>query len=66
MPNERYRLHSDKSTPSSAEGKKLNTCQKTGGHQHGTTPAGQILGGRDPCNPCGVDAYGHNAIAGSM
>jgi len=28
-----------------------------GGRQHRTTPAGQILGGRDPCNPCGVDAY---------
>jgi len=28
-----------------------------GGRQHNTTPAGQILGGRDPCNPCGVDAY---------
>jgi len=28
-----------------------------GGHQHRTTPAGQILGGRDSCNPCGVDAY---------
>jgi len=26
--------------------------------QYRTTPAGQILGGRDPCNPCGVDAYG--------
>jgi len=29
-----------------------------GGRHHRTTPAGQILGGRDPCNPCGVDAYG--------
>jgi len=28
-----------------------------GGRQHRTTPAGQILGGRDPCNPCGVDAH---------
>ena len=28
-----------------------------GGRQHRTTPAGQMLGGRDPCNPCGVDAY---------
>jgi len=26
--------------------------------QHRTTHAGQILGGRDPCNPCGVHAYG--------
>jgi len=30
-----------------------------GGRQHRTTPAGQILRGRDPCNPCGVDAYGY-------
>ena len=29
-----------------------------GGYQHRTTRVGQILGGRDPCNPCGVDAYG--------
>jgi len=29
----------------------------SGGRQHRTTPAGQILGGRDPCNPCGVEAY---------
>jgi len=28
-----------------------------GGRQHRTTPAGQILGGRDPCNPCGVGAH---------
>ena len=27
-----------------------------GGRQHRTTPACQILRGRDPCNPCGVDA----------
>ena len=38
---------------------KINTCQNIGGRQHRTTPAGQIglLGGRDPCNPCGVHAY---------
>ena len=29
-----------------------------GGRQHRTTPTGQILGGRDSCTPCGVDAYG--------
>ena len=28
-----------------------------GGRQHRTTPAGQILGRHDLCNPCGVDAY---------
>ena len=33
-----------------------------GGGQHRTTPAGQILGGRDPCDPCGVDAYGCAAV----
>jgi len=33
-----------------------------GGRQHRTTPAGQILGGRDPCNPCGVDAYASEVI----
>jgi len=27
------------------------------GRRHRTTPACQILGGHDPCNPCGVDAY---------
>ena len=41
------------------KGKKYNTCQNIG-RQHRTTPVGQILGGRDPCNPCGVDAYGLN------
>ena len=29
-----------------------------GGRQHRTTPAASNIGGRDPCNPCGVDAYG--------
>jgi len=30
-----------------------------GGVQHTDRhPAGQILGGPDPCNPYGVDAYG--------
>jgi len=37
-----------------------------GGRQHRTTPAGQIFfwgeGGRDPCNPCGVDAYGKSFV----
>jgi len=33
---------------------------KMGGRQHRTTPACQILGGRDLCNPCGVDAYATN------
>ena len=28
------------------------------GRQHRMTPACQILEGRDPCNPCGFDAYG--------
>jgi len=30
-----------------------------GGRQHRITHAGQILGGRDPCNPCGVDTYSY-------
>jgi len=34
-----------------------------GGRQHRTTPAGQILGCRDPCNPCGVDAYGEGQLS---
>ena len=33
-----------------------------GGRQHRTTPAGQLLGGRDPFNPCGVDAYANEVI----
>jgi len=33
-----------------------------GGRQHRTTPAGRILRGRDPCNPCGVDAYGSHVM----
>ena len=38
--------------------KKIKTLVKIlGGRQHRTTPAGQIFGGRDPCNPCGVHAY---------
>ena len=32
-------------------------CPNWNALQHRTTPAGQILWGRDPCNPCGVDAY---------
>ena len=40
---------------SSAGGKKIKHLSKYwGGRQHRTTPAGQILGGREPC---GVDAY---------
>jgi len=31
------------------------------GPAHWWTPAGQILGGPDPCDPYGVDAY---AVAG--
>jgi len=58
MPNERYRLQTGKSTPSSAEGKKLNTCQKTGGHQHGTTPAGQILGDATHATPAALTPMG--------
>ena len=41
------------------KGKNKTLVKILGGRQHRTTPAGQILGeGRDPCNPCGVDAYG--------
>jgi len=36
---------------------KIKHVKILGGRQHRTTPAGQILGGRDPCNPCVVDAY---------
>ena len=41
------------------KGKNKTLVKISGGRQHRTTPAGQILGegGRDPCNPCGVDAY---------
>ena len=39
------------------EGKNKTPVKILGGRQHRTTPAGQILGGRDPCNPCVVDAY---------
>ena len=46
---------------SSAEGKKLTPCQNIGG-QHRTTPAGQILGSRDPCNRCGVATVSHTAV----
>jgi len=35
-------------------GKNKTLVKILGGRQHRTTPAGQILGGRDPC---GVDAY---------
>ena len=35
---------------SSAEGKNKTLVKILGGRQHRTTPAGQILGGRDPCN----------------
>ena len=37
--------------------KNKNTCQNIGGHQHRTTHADQILGGRDHCNSCSTDAY---------
>jgi len=37
-----------------------------GGRQHRTTLAGQILEGRDPCNPCGVDAYGQARFDASV
>ena len=39
------------------KGKNKTLVKILGGRQHRTAPAGQILGGRDPCNPCGVDAY---------
>jgi len=40
---------------SSAEGKNKTLVKILGGHQHRTTPAGQILGGgRDPCNPAAL------------
>ena len=35
---------------SSAEGKNKTLVKILGGRQHRTTPVGQILGGRDPCN----------------
>ena len=39
------------------KGKNKTLVKILGGRQHRTTPAGQILGGRDPSNPCSVDAY---------
>jgi len=43
------------------KGKNKTLVKVLEGRQHRTTPAGQILGGgRDPCNLCGVDAYGFN------
>jgi len=36
------------------KGKNKTLVKILGGRQHRTTPAGQILGGRDPC---AVDAY---------
>jgi len=39
------------------EGKNKTLVKILVGRLHRTTPAGQILGGRDPCDPCGVDAY---------
>ena len=44
------------------KGKNKILVKILGGRQHRTTPAGQILGGRDPCNPCGVDAYAFYAF----
>jgi len=44
------------------KGKNKALVKILGGRQHRTTPAGQILGGRDPCNPCGVDAYVLEAV----
>jgi len=43
------------------KGKKSNTCQNIGGSSTQDDPADQILGGRDSCNPCNVDAYGRSA-----
>jgi len=40
---------------SSAEGKNETLVKILGGRQHRTTPASQILGGRDPC---GLWVYG--------
>jgi len=37
-----------------AEGEIEHLSKYWGGRQHRTTPAGQILGGRDPYNPCGA------------
>jgi len=50
VPNERYRLANPFKVPLKGKNKTLVKIL-------GSTPAGQILGGRDPCNPCGVDAY---------
>ena len=36
------------------------------GRQHRTTHAGQILGGRDPCNPCCVDEYEDGCHSGAL
>jgi len=36
---------------------KIRHLSKYWGSSTQNDPAGQILGGRDPCNPCGVDAY---------
>ena len=38
------------------KGKNKTLVKILGDREHRTTPAGQILGGRDACNPCGVDA----------
>jgi len=40
------------------KGKNKTLVKILGGRQHRTTPAG-----RDPCNPCGVDAYGVTALS---
>ena len=44
-----------------------NTCQNIGvGRQHRTTPAGQILGGRDPCKSATPAALTHLWLVNSQ
>ena len=45
---------------SSAEGKKSNTCQNIGSSTQDDLCRSNI-GGRDPCNHCGGDAYVHDS-----
>jgi len=44
---------------SSAEGKKVKHLSKYWGSSTQDDPCRSNIGGRDPCNPCGVDAYGY-------
>jgi len=44
---------------SSAEGKIIKHLSKYWGSSTQEDPCRSNMGGRDPCNPCGVDAYDH-------